>query len=33
MSHDAWNYSIEGGVVLIYSGWVYPHLADSVLIY
>ena len=33
MGLDAWNYSIEGGVILIYSGWVYPHPADGVLIY
>ena len=27
------DHSIEGGVILTYSGWVYPHLADGVLIY
>ena len=31
--HNAWNHSIEGGAILAYTGWVYPHLADGVLIY
>ena len=33
MGLNAWYHSIEGGAILAYSGWVYPHLADGVLIY
>ena len=33
MGLNAWYYSVKGGVNLAYYGWVYPHLADGVLIY
>ena len=30
---NAWYHPFKGGVTLADSGWVYPHPADSVLVY